>query len=33
MAVVKEEVLAFSQATNQAKRSYVVRRIKSILDY
>lgn len=33
MAVVKEKVHAFSHVTNQAKGSYIVRRIKLLLDH
>jgi hypothetical protein len=33
MAVVKKKVLAFSLVTNQVKRSYIMRRIKSLLDH
>jgi hypothetical protein len=33
MAVAKEESIAFSLVTNQAKRSYIMRRIKSLLDH
>jgi hypothetical protein len=33
MVVVKKKVLAFSHVTNQAKGGYIMRRIKSLLDY
>lgn len=33
MVVVKKKVLSFILITNQAKRSYIVRRIKSLLDH
>jgi hypothetical protein len=31
--MVSREVLAFNHVTNQDKRSYIVRRIKSLLDH
>jgi hypothetical protein len=33
MVVVKRKVLAFSNVTNQANGSFIVRRIKSLLDH